>query len=277
MPAFAVAMSATKLPSSVTLTLGGDRQDSFNSALDGNLSTRKNWQIFAGVESSRIPDADQGEDLHTSGANFGIGTNPIRLISGDLSYNTWSMADDISAKGGELNLTFAPEKYTLRLLLGSQLVKFRNLPLLVSRDRESQVKDNYWAISIEYYFKTYWSARLFYGRHDYSEDLTRYVSYALLINRTPPSILTTVTGFPDQDGGIEGGIDRDTYSLHGEIGSSRSALDHVRTRRILLMASYRLKYNWRLGAEIGTSKPENSTEDSRDNRFGSASITYLWY
>lgn len=276
-PLSLLADEALKVPSSLTLTVGGDRQHSINSALDGTISTSQGWLFFAGVESSKIPDADQGDDLVTSGASLGVGTNPLKLFSGELSYHSWRMADDLFANGAELGLTFAPETFTLRLQLGSEKLEFRNLPVLLFSNRESVVHDNYGALSFEYYLGLNWSVRTFYSKHQYSEDLNRYVSqYALLVSRTPASVLTTVTAFPDQDGGIEGGFDSEKFSVHGELASSRSALDHVRTRRVRLMGSYKLSENWRTGLELGTSKPEKSEEDPRDNRFGSASLTFSW-
>ncbi|MGE0763384.1 MAG: hypothetical protein AB7N80_08900 [Bdellovibrionales bacterium] len=264
-----------KLPSSATLTLGGDRQGTQNSALDLNFYLPGNWQLNVGGDSSKVPDSEEQADSTVTGGHLLIGTNPLNLFTADLEYGTWRMGDDVVAHSLNLGVIFAPADWVIRLSGGRETLKFSNLPKLIFTNGESELHDDFGSISADYMIDEVWSARIFFTAHRYDQDLGEYTE-GLRVLVMPPSVLTTVTGFPATDGGIEVAASRNKMSGSIQLATSRSALDDVRTRRVQLSGSYKFHRNWRVGLMVGSSKPEKSEEDPRDNRYGSLSFTYFW-
>ena len=271
----ASAQDTVNLPSALTLLVGGDRQGGKNSAIDATLALKNNWLIGLGVDSSKIPDVDEKDQTTVSGAHFSVTTNPLHLVSGDIELATWRMSDDVDSVSAQLGLTFAPLDWVVSVTGGAEQLNFYHMPKLIFADSKSQLNDIYGGVSVEYFLNDVWATRVFYTRHNYDQNLTEY-SEGLRVKYIPPSVLTTVTGFPSQDAGLE--ISADIRAVHVglELAASRSALDDVRTRRAQLRASYKFHKDWKVSSMVGGSKPENSEEDPRDNRYGSLSLTYFW-
>ncbi len=269
------AEAEVKLPSALVISAGGDRQDSVNSALDATLTVQGNWQFLIGIDRSQVPDADTGEKLVTSGGRVGIGSNPMKSFAFDLSYRTWKMDDDIVSQGGELGLTGSGLDLDGRLSGGVDVLSFSGLPSNLFSGGKSEIRDSFLSLQLSYFFPEIWFIRLSGSKHNYDRPLSLYAE-GLRVISMPPAILTTVTGFSSEDVALAGGGDFGKVDSMIEIGRSTSALDGVKIARVRIGIGYRFSDSYRVGMEVGTTKPENSEDDPRDNRFGSLSLSYSW-
>lgn len=268
-------LAELKLPSAIVVSAGGDRQDSVSSSIDATLTVPGNWQVLFGVDRSQIPDADSGEKLLIQGGRIGLSSNPMKSFAFDLSYRNWKMEEDIVSHGGEIGVMASGLDMDGRLSGGLETLYLSGLPSGLFSGGKSEIRDSFLSLQLNYYLPEIWFVRLTGSKHSYDRPLSMYAE-GLRVISMPPAVLTTVTGFSSDDVAVAGGGDFGKIDGMVELGRSTSALDGVKVGRIRLGMGYRFNDSFRLSVELGTTKPEKSEDDPRDNRFGSVSLSYSW-
>lgn len=266
-----------RLPSYFSVQ-GGLGKDSYqDGAVNLGLSMPRNWQIEAGADRTATEASDGlGDAVVTKGYHLGVGTDPLRLVSGRISAEGWQL-DNVTARGGRLGVVYAPGLWTFSLDWIRQEMLFENLPLLVQRDQQETVVDTGFSFRVSTMALRRWSFFIAGAVHSYDHDLSRlYEIPALILNRMPVNVLTTLTGLSKNDASFGATYLFRKWDAGFEAGRSISAVDNVRTRRFGVNGVYYLNRKWSFGLSATTYRPENAVENSSATHSATATVTFKW-
>ena len=264
-----------RIPSFVSLQAAGSDQNSRNGSLQAGVTFGQNWQFGFGIDGGRMPGVEEEESLQARGANISLASDPLNVLSAQVTGESWSIEEQVRASGIRASATLALSNWTFTLMGGGQSIQFSDLPVLIWPDRTSLVEERSYGGAVEYFASERWSFRLFAMSHTYDQDLTDYTE-GLRVLFIAPEVLTTATDFYSSEGSLSGSLHMKNSDYTLTLGSTRSALDDVRTRSLGFSWGYRVSKKWSTLLGFTAYKPENASEEERAALSLLSGLTYSW-
>ncbi len=276
-PVVAAAGDYFRLPSFVSVQGGLGKDHYQDAAVHLGLSLPGNWQLEAGFDRTVTLASDgSSEQISTKGYRLGGGSDPLNLFSFRVLAEGWEL-DNVQARGGRIGLTWAPGFWTMTLDYIAQEMRFSGLPLLIQRDGEDTVRDSGFSLRISTLAVKNWNFFVGGQGHNYDRDLDRlYEIPALILNRVPPTVLTTLTGLTKNDAYLGATYMFKRWDVGFEAGRSIAIVDGVRTRRFGLNGVFYLNRSWSFGLNATTYRPEDAEESDETTQSVTALINYKW-
>lgn len=274
-PAVAGDFDFMRIPSFVSLQVGGSDQDSRNGSLQAGITVGENWQIGFGVDGGRMPGVEDDESLQSRGANVSLASDPLNTFSAQVTGESWSVEEHVQASGIRASATVALSNWTFTLLGGGQNIRFTDLPAVIWPEEASIVEERSYGGAVEYFGSERWSFRFSAMGYSYDQDLTDYTK-GVRILVISPEVLTSATGFYSSQGSLSGSLyfGGSNYTL--TMGSTRSAVDDIRTSSAGLSWGYRVSKRWSTLLGMTAYKPEDASEEERATFSFLSGLTYTW-
>lgn len=266
-----------RVPSYVSLGVGGGQNQYQESALNLSLSFRGNWMLEAGFDRTATQASDGSDDrVLTHGYRFGAGSDPLRELSFRALAEGWEL-ESVRARGGRVGATWAPGLWIFTLEYITQDLIFSNLPLLIQRDGEKTIRDTGFSLRVSTLGLRNWNIFIGGQGHSYDHDLSRlYEIPALILSRMPATALTTLTGLSRNDAYLGATYMWKRWDLGFEAGRSIAIVDNVKTRRLGLNGAFYPNRRWSFGLNLLGYRPEEAEESTEAASSATATVTFKW-